>query len=178
MVFLKVLRVIVLGGLMCASGLTVVPAAAQQAKPELIGSFANWDVYRLSAKSGPVCYISSQPIKTTASRKNIARGPVYFLVTFRPRENIRNEVSVLTGYPYKKDSTVSAKVDQTGFTLYTNGESAWIADRRDENKMVLALKRGNRLVITGTSSRGTRTVDTYSLDGVTAALENLAQTCK
>lgn len=181
MILLRNFRKFALAKSLCAAVLmAAVPmvAGAQQAKPELAGSYANWDAYRLEAKSGLVCYISSQPTKTTASRKNITRGPIYFLVTFRPKENVRNEVSVLTGYPYKRDSTVSAKIDQTAFVLYTNGESAWIDGKTDENKLVLALKKGSKLVVTGTSARGTKTTDTYSLDGVTAALEELSKFCK
>jgi len=39
------------------------------------------------------------------------------------------------------------------------------------------MKRGLEFVITGISSKGTEVIDTYSLKGFTAALNNLTEDC-
>ena len=39
------------------------------------------------------------------------------------------------------------------------------------------MKNGNKLKITGYSSRGTKTTDTYSLMGFTAAYNHISKSC-
>jgi hypothetical protein len=39
------------------------------------------------------------------------------------------------------------------------------------------MQKGHSLIVKGTSRRGTNTTDTYSLQGVTAALESVAKEC-
>ena len=46
-----------------------------------------------------------------------------------------------------------------------------------ESKIVSAMKAGTRLVVLGTSSRGTDTEDIYSLFGFTAALKLIDKAC-
>jgi len=43
--------------------------------------------------------------------------------------------------------------------------------------LVKAMKRGNKLKVTGTSSRGNKTVDTYSLTGFTKAMQSIDKAC-
>ena len=45
-------------------------------------------------------------------------------------------------------------------------------------KLVRAMKSGNRMVVYGTSSRGTKTTDTYSLSGFTAMKKRIDKACK
>ena len=45
-------------------------------------------------------------------------------------------------------------------------------------KLLAAMKRGNTMIVTGTSSRGTLTTDRYSLSGITAAIEAIGKACK
>jgi len=40
------------------------------------------------------------------------------------------------------------------------------------------MKGGNRMVVYGTSSRGTKTTDTYSLSGFTAMKKRIDKACK
>ena len=44
--------------------------------------------------------------------------------------------------------------------------------------VVDAMIRGARLVVKGTSSRGTKTTDTYSLKGFSAAFKAIGKACK
>ncbi len=166
------------GGLALALLGALAGPAAGQAKPELLGTYADWDAYILQGSKGPVCYVSSQPVSTVMSRKAARRGPAYLLITFRPKANVANEVSVLTGYPYRKDSIVEATIDKTKFEMYTVADSAWVQKRSDERRMVQAMRKGSTLIIKGVSGRGTRTTDTYSLDGISAALDELQKNCK
>ena len=60
----------------------------------------------------------------------------------------------------------------TGHTYFIAPGSAATA------KMVEAMRGGQSAVVKGVSSRGTQTVDTFSLRGLSQALDRVAQECK
>ena len=64
------------------------------------------------------------------------------------------------------------------FILFTEGENAWAPSGADDAALVDAFRRGARAKVEGVSKRGTKTVDTFSLSGFTAALEAAANLCK
>lgn len=103
---------------------------------------------------------------------------------------VRNEVQTLVGYPMKAtDNTFfhQAIVDGKAYpmksisddpaTNIVDSEAAWLASTDDESGFVTALKAGTQLVVKGTSGRGTQTTDTYSLSGVTAAMQAIDAAC-
>ena len=63
------------------------------------------------------------------------------------------------------------------FELFTEGEWAWPATTDDDSKIITAMKRGADAVVSGESGRGTKTKDTFSLLGFTAAVEDAAKRC-
>jgi invasion protein IalB len=91
---------------------------------------------------------------------------------------VKGEVSTIIGYAFKKESTVELKVDDSAFTLFTNADGAWADTPATEKQIVTALKNGRALTVKGTSWRNTQTLDTYSLDGVSAALAKIDDACK
>jgi hypothetical protein len=103
---------------------------------------------------------------------------------------VRNEVQTLVGYPRKPttDSFLHAAIiDGKSYpmksiaddpaTPIVDSEAAWLASMDDEAGFVAALKAGTRLVVRGTSGRGTETTDTYSLAGATAAMNAIDKAC-
>ncbi|MBB4211069.1 invasion associated locus B family protein [Rhodothalassium salexigens] len=161
--------------------MTPAPAAEAQSvkQKHLLGSYKDWDAMRaLYSDGSKVCFMVSQPDKWQASRKNVTRGDIYILVSHKPSLKIRDEVNIDVGYPLKDGSTVRATIDgKTSFEMFTQGDGAWNYDAKADSKMVQAMKRGLKLVVTGTSSRGTRTTDTYSLSGFTAAHNAISDAC-
>jgi hypothetical protein len=169
------IRAIALSSLMAAGAalLAVSPALAQE--PKLLGEFDDWAAYTYKSDDGPVCYIVSQP--TDWEPKNVNRGPIFFLITHRPSERVRNEVNTIIGYPFKEDSTATVTVGDAKFELFTSGDGAW-ADTADRDRQIVeAMKAGATMRLDGESWRGTNTVDRYSLMGVTAAMEKIDQEC-
>jgi len=154
-------------------------AFSQAANP--IGTFRQWNAYTYSDAEGKSCYIAAQPQSSKYSREISGRDPVFFLVTTRstndPQKSVRNEVSVMIGYPFQANSTVTVDVDGRKFTMFTREDNAWFDDRNGEAAFVEAMKAGTNMVVEGTSSRGTVTTDTYSLSGVTAGLDAVAKEC-
>ena len=151
------------------------PAAAQE--PQAAGVFDKWTAYTYKTKKGPVCYIVSQPEKSELSKKGAKRDPVFFLVTHRPGDKVRGEVSTIIGYPFRRNSQPTVEIDGTTFKLFAVGDGAWTDSPAMDRKIVAAMKKGRTMVVKGVSQRGTRSVDTYSLKGVTAALQKIDELC-
>lgn len=163
---LKAMAVVVAGMLLPWSGLA--------AEPVQIGTFNDWRAYTFDDPGGKICYVVSEPKKEEGDYTR--RGDVYFLITHRPSGDVFNEVSVITGYTYREDSSPTATIGGKRFTFYAEGDAAWVL-QKEEAELVRAMKAGATMVVRGTSSRGTLTTDTYSLSGVTAALNKIDQEC-
>ena len=151
------------------------PALAQE--PEPAGTFGKWTAYSYKTKEGPVCYIVSQPEKSELSKKGAKRDPAFFLVTHRPGDKVHGEVSTIIGYPFRKNSMPTVTIDGKTFRLFAVGDGAWTDSPATDRKIVAAMKKGRTMVVRGVSGRGTQSVDTYSLKGVTAALQKIDELC-
>lgn len=163
-------------GFLTGTALLAGAGAAQAVEPDFLGQFGDWAAYSYKAPDSKVCYISSRP--KSSDPKNAKRDPAFFLVTNMPGRKVRGEVSSIIGYPFKKDSTAELKIDDSAFKLFTNGDGAWADTAATEKKIVAAMKNGKSLTLKGTSWRGTDTIDTYSLNGVSAALAKIDDACK
>lgn len=142
----------------------------------------DWSIFEASSGGQKVCWIVSQPTSSAASRNGksvqVNRGDIFLMVSIRPSDGVVNEVSFLSGYPFKKGSEVSAEVGAKKFSLFTEGENAWAPSAKDDAALVEAFRRGAKAKIRGQSARGTKTADTFSLSGFTAALAAAAALCK
>lgn len=156
------------------AALAVGTTAALAQSPTKIGTFRDWGSFSYMDGGSRVCYAASQP--TDSQPTNVNRDPTFFMVTTRPSENVREQASVIIGYPFRQGSTVTVEVDGQRFELFTQDDGAWISDD-SERALIQAMRAGNRMVVKGTSHRGTLTTDTYSLLGISAALDSAARTC-
>jgi len=149
-------------------------------KPELLGSFRDWHVYQTGKGPNRLCYALTQPKEMTP--KDVKRDSVFFLLSTWPVRKVRNEPSVMPGYEYKAGIKADVQVGSDKFSFFTKNDGgeggAWMQDAKDEKKLVDAMKKGSGMSITGVSARGTLTKDTYSLAGISAALDKLDSTCK
>jgi len=160
--------------------LSTAAASAAEDKPTLLESFKDWHVYQTGGGADRLCYALSEP-KGTAP-KNVTRGSVFFLISTWPGRKVKNEPSVVPGYQYKEGTKTEVQIGMDKFTFFTKNESstggAWMEDPNDERKLVETMKKGSTMNISGTSSRGTVTKDSYSLAGISAALDKMDQACK
>jgi Invasion associated locus B (IalB) protein len=145
--------------------------------PVSLGTFDDWESFTYQASGAAVCYIYSVPKKSDAAKK-VKRDPIYFLVTHFSGRKVFGQISTIIGYPFKESSIVTVKVDDVAFELYTNGDVAWAAAPEVEAQIVKAMKTGTSLSVTGTSWKGTETTDTYSLAGVSKAMDKIDSSCK
>ncbi len=156
----------------------MVPVSANaQPKPTSLGAFKDWAAYTYNTGKSKVCYIVSQPKSSKPTGLN--RDAVFFLVTHRPGDKVRNEVNTIIGYPFRKGSTTSVTIDKaSAFKFFTSGDGAWAGSKDADNKVVRAMKTGAFMVVVGRSARGTKTTDRYSLAGVSAAMKKIDQACR
>lgn len=141
---------------------------------EGLATFNSWTVWKDVSSGQTICYISSNPAQIHPT--NVTRGDIHFIVTLRPDN--RTDVSTILGYPiHQQQPNASAEVDGRIFPMITQGEFGWLANLTDERSFVDAMRAGITLRVKATSQRGTNTVDTYSLRGVTAAYDRANREC-
>jgi invasion protein IalB len=162
-----------------------VSAMAQQKKPAnptdqavLLGQFGEWGAYRASPGGKKVCFALSKPTSAASEPAGRSRDPSYAFVSTRPAEKVRNEISVIVGYPQKPGHDASAAIGQATYAMYTQNDGAWVKNAAEEAQMVETMRRGSDLVVKSESARGTKTTDTYSLKGIAQALDKVAEECK
>ena len=145
------------------------------ANPVSNGKFKDWQVFTATTEQGKICFAQSKP--KTRSPKNFKREPSKLFVTFRPQENIKDEVSVTSGYIYKT-SSVNAKSGKNSFTFFSQETFAWLLDTKEEQNLIKLMKRATNLIITARTTKGAETTDSYSMMGFTKAYNTAKKTCK
>ena len=158
------------------------PAAPAAATPTeqavLLGQFGEWGAYKATPSGKKVCFALSKPTSATSEPPGRKRDPSYAFVSTRPGEKVKNEVSVIVGYPQKAGVDASATVGSAKYVMYTQNDGAWVKNAAEEAQMIEAMRKGPGLVIKSVSGQGTKTTDTYSLKGLTQALDKVAEECK
>ena len=154
------------------------PAAVGGARPTLLGQYGDWGAYTALPGGKKVCFAIAKPSSAVTDPPGRPRNPVYMFISTRPAEKVTNEVSIIIGYPFKPGSEASVDVGSTSFALYTQQDGAWIKNSTEEAHMVDTMRGGQTAVVKGMSAKGTKTSDTYSLKGLSQALDRTAQDCK
>lgn len=174
---MRVLRCAALG--LAVAGLPHAAAQAQESTNK-VATKTDWSVF---TESDPKeCWGVSSPRETVNTKDGkpttVRRGDILLFVTFRPEAGASGETSFTGGYPFAPGSTVRLTVGDSNFELMVDGEWAWPATREEDATILAAMKGGTTAVLSARSARGTQTVDTFSLLGFTAAMEEAEKRCK
>jgi hypothetical protein len=153
-------------------------AAAGGAEPTLIGQFGTWGAYTATPNGKKVCFALAKPSSSKTNPPNRPRDPAYAFVSTRPAEKVTNEVSIMIGYALKPGSESSLEVGGASYAMYTQGDGLWIKNAAEEERMVDAMRKAADVTVKGVSAKGTETTDTFSLKGLSQALDKLAQDCR
>ena len=140
-----------------------------------IGKFKEWESFVLSQEGSKICFAQSKPV--IRAPKKLKREPSRLFVSFRPSENIKNEISVTNGYEFKLKAPVEAKSGKKSYDLYSKGRFAWVVDNKDEAKLIVTMKKASRLMIIGNTDKGDQTTDHYSMMGFTKAYKAAKKSC-
>ena len=168
---IKIMKQILIAALFCFTFGTL--NAEENLKS--IGKFKDWKSFVLSKEGNKTCFAQSIPV--VRAPKKIKRDPSRLFVSFRPTENIENEVSVTNGYEFKLKALVTAKSGKKSYDLFSKGRFAWVVDNKDEKKLIVTMKKASRLMIIGNTNKGNQTTDHYSMMGFTKAYNIAKKSC-
>jgi hypothetical protein len=151
---------------------------AGDSTPTLIGQYGDWGAYFATPGGRKVCFSIARPKSSVTNPAGRKRDQAFMFVASRPAENVRNEVSIIIGYPFKPSTDASAEIGAAKFAMYTLNDGAWIKNVAEEARMVEAMRKGSDLTLKGMSGHGTESTDQYALKGLTQAIEKADQECK
>ena len=140
-----------------------------------LGKFKDWQSFVMVKEGVKTCFAQSIPV--VKAPKKLKRDPSRLFISFRPAEDVKNEVSVTNGYEFKLKAPVSAKSGKKKYDLFSKGRFAWVVDDGDEIKLISTMKKASRLMIVGNSEKGTETTDHYSMMGFTKAYNTAKKSC-
>ena len=148
-------------------------ASAQSTK--VVQKFNDWVLYSHSGAPNEICFLSAQPRETTP--QGYQRERSYFYVSAWPKDGVKAEISVKLGKELQNGSDVQIQIGNSRYKLFTKGDKAFVEDPTQELKLIDSMKRGSFMVVRATVADGTAVSDTYSLIGVTNAVNTLSQGC-
>jgi hypothetical protein len=152
--------------------------AAGDVQPTLLGQYGDWGAYMATPSGRKICFSIAKPKSAQTNPAGRKRDPVWMFVSDRPAENVRNEVSVIIGYPFKTPSDATAEIGSVKFAMYTLNDGAWIKNVGEEARMIEAMRKGSELTVKGMSGHGTESTDQYTLKGLSQAMDRADQECK
>jgi hypothetical protein len=153
-------------------------AVAGAAKPTLLGQYGDWGAYTASPGGKKICFAIARPTSSATEPPGKPRNPSYMFISSRPAEKVINEISIVIGYSFKPSSEATAEVGSASFALYTQQDGAWIKNAQEEAHVIDAMRAGQSAIVKGVSSKGTKSIDTFSLKGLSQALDRTDQECK
>ena len=144
--------------------------------PTLIGDYNDWSAYTFKEGKNIVCYMASTPKRDEGNYTR--RGDIYAVVTHRPNEKSFDVVNFVAGYTLKANAPFTVKIGKETYTkFFTEDDKSWTINDDEDKKLVKAMFRGERMIVEGTSNRGTKTKDTYSLKGFAKAYKAINAKC-
>jgi len=140
-----------------------------------MGTHKDWETYVIKSDTGKVCFAQSKPV-LQAPKTNSREARLF--ISFRPAENITNEISVTSGYDYNKKNSITATSGRNKYKFDISQESfAWMTSNKLEKKMIRIMQKGSRIMVTGYNQKGSQTIDHYSLLGFTKAYKATKANC-
>ena len=140
-----------------------------------MGTHKDWETYVVESDTGKVCFAQSKPV-LQAPKKNSREARLF--ISFRPGENITNEISITSGYEYNNKNSITAISGKNKYKFDIVQESfAWITSNKIEKKMIKIMQKGSRIMVTGYNQKGSQTIDHYSLLGFTKAYKATKANC-
>tara|TARA_B110001452_G_C15029717_1_gene359848 strand:+ start:105 stop:605 length:501 start_codon:yes stop_codon:yes gene_type:complete len=142
--------------------------------PRSTGKYKNWESFMVETDKGKICFAQTLPTKRAPA--SIEREESKLFVTFRPTENIKDEISLTSGHDYKS-STVTASSGKKRYSFFSQKNFAWLLDDQEEKKFIKLMKRATDVIVKARTAKGAETTDHYSMMGFTKAYNTAKKTC-
>ena len=142
--------------------------------PRSTGKYKNWESFTVEGDKGKICFAQSVPTKRAPAA--IKREKSKIFVTFRPLENIKDEISLTSGHDYKS-STVTASSGKRRYSFFSQKDFAWLLDDQEEQKFIKLMKKATDVIVKARTTNGAETTDHYSMMGFTKAYNAAKKNC-
>ena len=142
--------------------------------PRSTGKYKNWESFVAETDKGKICFAQTVPTKRAPA--SIKREKSKLFVTFRPTEDIKDEVSITSGHDYKS-STVTASSGEKKYSFFSQKSFAWLLDDQEEKGFIKLMKKATNVIIKARTTEGAETTDHYSMMGFTKAYNTAKKTC-
>ncbi len=156
------------------------PCAAQNLldakKVEHVGVFDDWNAYIFKSKKDKVCYVASQPLKSSGEYQR--RGDVFLIISHRPDEQLFDVLTYVAGYTYLPRSEVLFRVGNVKANLFTSEDTAWAKNLKTDAEIARAMNKAVRVTVKGLTIDGIETHDVFSMKGFNNAMEAINRLCR
>ena len=154
--------------------LVVFSSNALAVTPRSTGKYKNWESFVAETDKGKICFAQTVPTKRAPAA--VKRDKSKLFVTFRPSEEIKDEVSLTSGHDYKT-SSVTASSGKRRYSFFSQKEFAWLLDDQEEKKFIQLMKKATDIIVKARTTKGAETTDHYSMMGFTKAYNTAKKTC-
>ena len=142
--------------------------------PRSTGKYKNWESFIAETDKGKICFAKTVPTKRAPAA--VKRNKSKLFVTFRPSEEIKDEVSLTSGHDYKT-SSVTASSGKRRYSFFSQKDFAWLLDDQEEKKFIQLMKKATDIIVKARTTKGAETTDHYSMMGFTKAYNTAKKTC-
>ena len=154
--------------------LIVFSSNALAVTPRSTGKYKNWESFIAETDKGKICFAQTVPTKRAPAA--VKRNKSKLFVTFRPSEEIKDEVSLTSGHDYKT-SSVTASSGKRRYSFFSQKDFAWLLDDQEEKKFIQLMKKATDIIVKARTTKGAETTDHYSMMGFTKAYNTAKKTC-
>ena len=119
--------------------------------PRSTGKYKNWESFIAETHKGKICFAQTVPTKRAPA--SIKRDKSKLFVTFRPTEDIKDEVSITSGHDYKS-STVTASSGKRKYSFFSQKSFAWLLDDQEEKGFIKLMKKATNVIIKARTTNG------------------------
>ena len=142
--------------------------------PRSAGKYKNWESFVAETDKGKICF--AQTVPTRRAPAAVKRNKSKLFVTFRPSEEIKDEVSLTSGHDYKT-SSVTASSGKRRYSFFSQKDFAWLLDDQEEKKFIKLMKKATDIIVKARTIKGAETTDHYSMMGFTKAYNTAKKAC-
>jgi hypothetical protein len=169
------------GALFLAAGLCGAASPASADAANLLGAFGNWTAYSTGTGSAMTCYAMSNPRAMQPKTAKRNQKAIYLMFSDWPGRKIKAEAEIVPNYEYKANAPVTLEIGADRFAFFSRNEAksgtAWLQSLNDGSHLLDVMSHGVVAQALGTSAKGTRTADTYSLSGFSDAIAKIHAVC-
>lgn len=154
--------------------LATLAACAGNGDTHADGTFGHWQVKTVTVgKDKTICYAGTTPLSASSTLPR--RESAYIMATRRLSGKI--EISISSGYSYKKGSKADLVIDGMTYHLFFKDKTAWTRHDVEDKTIIDAIKKSRSILVLGTAESGDTSSDSYSPEGFADAIARVKALC-